>query len=147
MSKKEEFYTKLKSQLEDTTSFPADYMYKFIVPSNENQEAEVQDLFNNKGAIITTKKSKTGKYISVSIVLKVENSEEVISYYQKAEKIKAPTLILYGENDKVVTEQMAKDINNNIGKNAQLKYLKNCGHSPLIDDLDQLIENIIDFIN
>ena len=88
MSKKEEFYTKLKSQLEDTTSFPADYMYKFIVPSNENQEAEVQDLFNNKGAIITTKKSKTGKYISVSIVLKVENSEEVISYYQKAEKIK-----------------------------------------------------------
>jgi len=66
---------------------------------------------------------------------------------KKAEKIKAPTLILYGENDKVVTEQMAKDINNNIGKNAQLKYLKNCGHSPLIDDLDQLIENIIDFIN
>lgn len=88
MSNKEEFYTKLKSQLEDTTSFPADYMYKFIVPSNENQEAEVQDLFNNKGAVITTKKSKTGKYISVSIVLKVQDSEEVISYYKKAEKIK-----------------------------------------------------------
>ncbi|WP_159948070.1 DUF493 family protein [Polaribacter septentrionalilitoris] len=88
MSKKEEFYTKLKSQLEDTTSFPADYMYKFIVPSNENQEAEVQDMFNNKGAVITTKKSKTGKYISVSIVLKVQDSKEVISYYKKAEKIK-----------------------------------------------------------
>ena len=88
MSKKEEFYTKLKSQLEDTTSFPADYMYKFIVPSNENQEAEVQDLFNNKGAIITTKKSKTGKYISVSIVIKVVNADEVISYYKKAESIK-----------------------------------------------------------
>mgnify|MGYP000492382442 CR=1 FL=1 len=88
MSKKEEFYTKLQSQLEDTTSFPADYMYKFIVPSNENQEAEVQDMFNNKGAVITTKKSKTGKYISVSIVLKVQDSEEVISYYKKAEKIK-----------------------------------------------------------
>ncbi|HKL76330.1 MAG TPA: alpha/beta hydrolase [Halanaerobiales bacterium] len=65
----------------------------------------------------------------------------------KAEKIEAPTLILYGENDKVVTEQMAKDINNDIGENANLQYLKKCGHSPLIDDLDQLLENILNFIN
>jgi hypothetical protein len=34
------------------------------------------------------KKSKTGKYISVSIVLKIQSSDEVISYYRKAEKIK-----------------------------------------------------------
>lgn len=88
MSDKDAFYTKLKSQLDDTTKFPADYMYKFIVPSDANQEKEVQNLFNNKGAVINTKKSKTGKYISVSIVLKVENSEEVISYYKKVEKIK-----------------------------------------------------------
>ncbi len=88
MSDKKEFYTKLKNQLDDTTLFPADYMYKFIVPSDENQVEEVQNLFNNKGAVIQTKKSKTGKYISVSIVLKIESSEEVISYYKKAEIIK-----------------------------------------------------------
>src|SRR6056297_375276 len=52
----------------------------------------------------------------------------------KAEKIEVPTLVLYGENDKVVPEQMAKDIDNDIGDNATLKYLENCGHSPLIDD-------------
>ena len=88
MSDKKEFYTNLKNQLDETTQFPADYMYKFIVPSDGNQVDEVQDLFNNKGAVINTKKSKTGKYISVSIVLKIENSKEVISYYKKAEKIK-----------------------------------------------------------
>lgn len=88
MSDKEAFYSKLKDQLDDTTTFPADYMYKFIVPTDANQVEEVQDLFNNKGAVINTKKSKTGKYISVSIVLKIQNSEEVISYYKKAEKIK-----------------------------------------------------------
>ena len=88
MSDKKEFYTNLKNQLDETTQFPADYMYKFIVPSGGNQVDEVQDLFNNKGAVINTKKSKTGKYISVSIVLKIENSKEVISYYKKAEKIK-----------------------------------------------------------
>ncbi|MCI2228189.1 DUF493 domain-containing protein [Polaribacter sp. MSW13] len=88
MEDKKEFYKKLKSQLEGTTKFPADYLYKFIVPTDENQEKEVEDLFNNTGAVINTKKSKTGKYISVSIVLKIKDADEVISYYLKAEKIK-----------------------------------------------------------
>jgi putative lipoic acid-binding regulatory protein len=88
MSDKNEFYTKLKVQLEDTTVFPADYMYKFIVPTDANQVKEVAELFNNTGAVIKTKKSKTGKYSSLSIVLKVQTSDEVILYYKKAEKIK-----------------------------------------------------------
>ena len=86
--KKNIFYTKLKAQLDDTTNFPADYMYKFIVPTDENQEEEVHSLFNNQGAVIKTKKSKTGKYISVSIVLKIESANKVIEYYKKVEKIK-----------------------------------------------------------
>jgi uncharacterized protein len=88
MSNKDEFYTKLKVQLEDTTKFPADYLYKFIVPTIENQVAEVEGIFDKTGAVIKTKKSKTGKYVSVSIMLKLKNSDEVISYYKKAEKIK-----------------------------------------------------------
>ena len=88
MNNKDEFYTKLKVQLEDTTRFPADYLYKFIVPTIENQVAEVEGIFDKTGAVIKTKKSKTGKYVSVSIMLKLKNSDEVISYYKKAEKIK-----------------------------------------------------------
>lgn len=88
MSDKTAFYIKLKDQLEDTTDFPADYMYKFIVPTDGNQLQEVQDVFDNKGAVITTKKSKTGKYISITIVLKLKNADEVIEYYKKVEKIK-----------------------------------------------------------
>ncbi|AQS93547.1 hypothetical protein BXQ17_05355 [Polaribacter sp. BM10] len=88
MSNKNEFYSKLKIQLEDTTKFPADYLYKFIVPSTENQVAEVEAIFNNTGAVINTKKSKTGKYVSVSIILKIKSSDEVIAYYKKAENIK-----------------------------------------------------------
>jgi putative lipoic acid-binding regulatory protein len=88
MNDKNTFYTKLKVQLEDTTKFPTDYMYKFIVPSDENQVKEVEGLFNNKGADIKTKSSKTGKYISLSVVLKIESADKVIEYYKKAEKIK-----------------------------------------------------------
>jgi putative lipoic acid-binding regulatory protein len=88
MSDKKAFYAKLKGQLEDTTDFPADYMYKFIVPADENQLEEVQQVFDNKGAVITTKNSKTGKYISITSVLKLTSAEEVIMYYKKVEKIK-----------------------------------------------------------
>jgi hypothetical protein len=88
MSDKKAFYAKLKDQLEDTTKFPTDYMYKFIVPTDENQLNEVQEKFDSKGAVIKTKKSKTGKYISITIVLKLKNADEVISYYKKVENIK-----------------------------------------------------------
>jgi len=88
MSDNKNFYTKLKVQLDDTTSFPSDYMYKFIVPTDSSQVQEVETIFDNYRATITKKKSKTGKYISVSIVLSVENSDLVISFYEKAEKIK-----------------------------------------------------------
>jgi putative lipoic acid-binding regulatory protein len=88
MSDKNAFYSKLKGQLEDTTKFPADYMYKFIVPSDENQLEEVQNVFDNTGAVITTKNSKTGKYISITSVLKLKSADDVIMYYKKVEKIK-----------------------------------------------------------
>jgi len=63
----------------------------------------------------------------------------------RAKSIKCPTLILWGENDLVVPEQMALDIQNDIGENAKLIYLKNCGHSPLVDDLHQLIKVVKNF--
>jgi putative lipoic acid-binding regulatory protein len=88
MNNKDDFYRKLKIQLDDTTAFPADYLYKFIVPAAENQVAEVESIFNNTGAVITTKNSKTGKYVSVSILLKLNSSDEIITFYEKAGKIK-----------------------------------------------------------
>ena len=88
MSDREAFYIKLKAQLEDTTTFPSKYLYKFIVPTDGNQVEEVKELFNNGGAVIETKKSKTGKYNSLSIFLNVKNAEEVIAYYKKADVIK-----------------------------------------------------------
>tara|TARA_B110000503_G_scaffold7779_1_gene10596 strand:+ start:6384 stop:6665 length:282 start_codon:yes stop_codon:yes gene_type:complete len=88
MSNKADFYDKLKIQLADTTDFPADYLYKFIVPTAENQVAEVETIFNNLGAVITKKKSKTGKYVSVSILVNLKSANEVIVYYKKAAIIK-----------------------------------------------------------
>mgnify|MGYP000467260478 CR=1 FL=1 len=87
MTEKEAFYVKLVDSLNATTKFPTEYLYKFIVPANGNQEVEVKELFKNKSAKVIATKSKTGKYVSLSIRVKMTSSNEVISYYKKAENI------------------------------------------------------------
>ncbi|WP_299837154.1 DUF493 family protein [uncultured Tenacibaculum sp.] len=87
MSDREAFYASLREKLIETTTFPSKYLYKFIVPSGEEKVQQVQEIFNKGGAVITTRQSRTGKFTSVSIHLNVSTVDEVISYYQQAEKI------------------------------------------------------------
>ncbi|MDO3693437.1 DUF493 family protein [Wenyingzhuangia sp. chi5] len=87
MTEKEAFYKDLKEKLENNTKFPSDYLYKFIVPTTKKQVKEVEAVFNNTGAVITTRASKTGKFVSLSVMLKVKNADEVIANYYAVEKI------------------------------------------------------------
>ncbi|WP_202593516.1 intracellular short-chain-length polyhydroxyalkanoate depolymerase [Halococcus sediminicola] len=64
----------------------------------------------------------------------------------KATEIDMPTLVLRGERDLVITEEMVKQTVADIGANAELLVLDDCGHSPLIDDLDQLLYEVTTFI-
>ncbi|MGO4888517.1 alpha/beta fold hydrolase [Anaerobacillus sp. MEB173] len=65
----------------------------------------------------------------------------------QAENITIPTLVLWGERDRVVSKEMTHEIIEDLGDNAQLVYLKGCGHSPLVDDLDQLLHEIYTFLD
>ncbi|MCX7550310.1 DUF493 family protein [Xanthomarina sp. F2636L] len=86
--KPEEFYEKLKSQLYDTSSWPSEYLYKFIVKSEVSKVQELEELFNHLGAVIKTTESKNGTYTSVSINVKMKNPEQVIEKYKEvAEKV------------------------------------------------------------
>ncbi|MFV8827297.1 alpha/beta fold hydrolase [Alkalihalobacterium sp. APHAB7] len=64
----------------------------------------------------------------------------------EAKKITHPTLIVAGENDLVITQQMTEEIKEDLSVQAELIYLKGCGHSPLIDDLEQLQLTITNFL-
>lgn len=84
----EEFYEKLKSQLYDTSLWPAEYLYKFIVKTSKTKIAKVEALFDNMGAVIETKTSKNEKYTSISINVLMKNPDAVVSKYKEvAEKI------------------------------------------------------------
>ncbi|TCS93911.1 alpha/beta fold hydrolase [Hazenella coriacea] len=65
---------------------------------------------------------------------------------EDVEKIQVSTLVLWGENDLVVTETMTNEIMEDLKEQARLVILKNCGHSPLIDDCAQLKNQIEQFL-
>ena len=65
----------------------------------------------------------------------------------KAGAISIPVLVIRGERDYVITKEMTEEIIGDIGENAAFVELKNSGHSPLIDDLDQLLDTIHSFLH
>lgn len=85
--KSKEFYEKLQKTLEETTHFPTEYLFKFIVPTQGSGVQEVADQFDNMGAVIKTHLSKKGTYTSVSIQVKMQSASQVITKYKEVSKI------------------------------------------------------------
>lgn len=65
----------------------------------------------------------------------------------EAGKITVPVLVLRGDRDQVITAGMAREILEDIGSNAQFAELKDCGHSPLVDDIGQLTDMMSEFLD
>jgi len=87
MDKRDQFYKKLKKKLKKDTVFPSKYLFKFIVPSDDDKIKQVEDLFDFTGAVITKTSSKTGKYISISVLVVMKKADDVILKYKQAEKV------------------------------------------------------------
>ena len=85
--KSEEFYGRLREELLINTSWPADYLYKFIVPTDNSKIVRIQQIFDNTGAVIESKKSRKGKYTSLSITVNLKNPDEVIQKYKEVGEV------------------------------------------------------------
>ncbi|MDR4887117.1 alpha/beta hydrolase [Fredinandcohnia sp. QZ13] len=64
----------------------------------------------------------------------------------QVDDITIPVLVLRGDRDYVVVESMAKEIMEDLGDNATFIELEDCGHSPLIDNLELLLKHMHEFI-
>ncbi|MFS4415099.1 DUF493 family protein [Maribacter sp. 2307ULW6-5] len=78
-----EFYVRLKEQLAESTQWPSEYLYKFIVKSEGEKVEQIHKIFDNTGAVINFKKSKNGKYTSVSIRVNLSGPDAVIAKYKE----------------------------------------------------------------
>jgi hypothetical protein len=83
-----DFYERLKMELDNSNTWPAEYLFKFIVPTVENNVQFVEDCFDNMGAVIRTTQSKTAKFTSISVDVTMQNADEIIEKYKTVSIIK-----------------------------------------------------------
>ncbi len=79
-SKQNEF----KELLNNQYTWPADYLFKFIVVK-EHKEELLETIGGHKAI---EKPSSKGKYVSVSLRILMHSAEEVMAIYTKASKVK-----------------------------------------------------------
>lgn len=83
-----EFYERLKTELDMSNTWPAEYLYKFIVPTESDNVKRVEEAFDCMGAVIKTTKSKTGKFTSISVDVTMKDAQEIIDKYIEVSTIK-----------------------------------------------------------
>jgi uncharacterized protein len=79
--KTEDFYHRLKEELINSTIWPSEYLFKFIVPTDVDKVKIIETSFDGLGAVIVTNQSKTGKYTSVSVNVTMKSAQSVIDKY------------------------------------------------------------------
>jgi uncharacterized protein len=72
-----------REKLDQHYAWPSLYLFKFIVPTDREQE--VKDLFPRHTT--SDKFSKKGNYVSVTVQMMMPSSEAVIEVYERASKI------------------------------------------------------------
>jgi len=85
-------FEELRKKLNETQSYPAVYMFKFIMDADNRKIALVETMFS-ENAEIYTKESDKGKYISITVKEVMMSTEEIIGIYEKAAEIKGVMLL------------------------------------------------------
>jgi hypothetical protein len=82
----DEVLAKLKIQL-DQQEWPNVYLFKFIVPNEDEQVAQVSALFDESVDMVLHP-SRTGKYMSLSAKEMMLDVDSILHKYEAAAKIK-----------------------------------------------------------
>lgn len=89
----DDFYKSFKEKLELTHTFPCNYMFKYIVPSDPSLIARLHAIFNDSKTSFSTRDSKNGKYTSVTVKVPVSDADDVIIYYRQAAAIEGIVML------------------------------------------------------
>lgn len=83
----QEKYNRIKQQLFESTKWPSLYMFKFIVPNNENKINAVKNLFPTDTEF-TYKTSKDIRFIGITVKKVMNSADDVVEIYARAQGIK-----------------------------------------------------------
>jgi hypothetical protein len=80
-------FERVKLALDKNHDWPSVYMFKFIVPSDNEKIAKVEALFNSNTAEIRLRPSKNGKYTSITAKEVMVDADHVLKCYEDASQI------------------------------------------------------------
>ncbi|MDZ4700122.1 MAG: DUF493 family protein [Rhodothermales bacterium] len=86
----QEWWDRFQALLDEKVAWPNEYMFKFIVPSAGVDD--VRALFGQEQPIELRPSSK-GNYVSVTTLIRVATSAEVIDVYTRAARIEKIILL------------------------------------------------------
>ena len=113
-------------------------IYTHNQPDNDKYDEYVDDML--------TQRNLADVYHSLNTFNISDKNNGLSEGTNQAKDLRVPILILRGDRDYVVTEQMTKEIVEDLGDNATYIPLEDAGHSPLVDDLPKLKELIETFL-
>lgn len=114
------------------------FVYTHNQPDPERYDEYIEDSFTQRNLVDV---DYARVHFNVS-----EESTEVAQGSGEVARIDMPTLVLVGDRDSDLAEEAAKTTVDDIGDNAERVVLTDCGHSPFIDDLDQLLDVLTGFL-
>jgi len=88
-----DFYKRLEKQLSLSSDWPSVYKFKFILKSNHPDRNKLEDFFKKFKKKISVRSSSKQNYISITIMVSLISSEDVILMYKKVSKIKGVIMI------------------------------------------------------
>ncbi|MFC7784768.1 MULTISPECIES: alpha/beta fold hydrolase [unclassified Rossellomorea] len=113
-------------------------IYSHNQPDDERYEAYIDDM--------RTQRNLAHIYQALNTFNVSSAYNGLVDGTNQASSISIPVLVLRGDRDYVITKEMAEETIEDIGENATFVELKNSGHSPLIDDVDQLLRAMTSFL-
>ncbi|MCA0986961.1 intracellular short-chain-length polyhydroxyalkanoate depolymerase [Guptibacillus algicola] len=113
-------------------------IYTHNQPDKERYEAYVDDMLTQRNLADVYHALNTFNISSVDNVISKGTNQ--------AKDVAIPVLVLRGERDLVITKEMADEIAQDLGDYATFKELPESGHSPFVDDVEQLNAIIVDFL-
>ncbi|WP_246938677.1 alpha/beta fold hydrolase [Bacillus pinisoli] len=115
-------------------------IYNVNQPTLEKYEEYVDDMLTQRNLV------EVYHALNTFNISKVHNG--LTQGNNLVDSIRIPTLVLSGERDLVVTKPMTDEIIADLNHDILTAVeLKECGHSPLIDDLNQLVSTVTTFLN
>ncbi len=114
-------------------------IYTHNQPDEKHYDEYVQDM--------RTQRNFAEVYHALNTFNISRHSNGLVEGNGKVDKIDIPVLVLRGDRDLVIPKEMNDEILEDLGGKATFVELKNCGHSPLIDNLPQLLKVITQFLD